>query len=66
MATQLLTVPETGQRLGVHKQSVYRLIWAGQLAVVNVGNGKRRPRLRIKESSIEDYIRRNEIPGRFA
>lgn len=63
MGTQLLTVQEAADQLAVHRQSVYRLIWAGELTVTNVGQGRRRPRLRIIAESVEAYIERNTMPA---
>jgi excisionase family DNA binding protein len=56
MATNLLRPAEVGQRLGLSKATVYRLIAARELTTVHVGN---RRATRIEESEVDAYIARN-------
>jgi len=63
MATQLLTPAEAGERLRVHRQTVYRMIWAGELPWTNVGRGRTRPRIRIPEPAVEAYIASHTCRG---
>ena len=55
----LLTVPQAAERLQIHPQAVYRLIWAGQLEWTNVGTGKR-PRIRVSEKQLAAFLRERE------
>lgn len=58
---QVLTIPEVGQRLGMSRNTVYRLINSGDLRVVDVGAPKRKgephkPRMRIREDDLDAFI----------
>lgn len=54
-AAHLLTVPETARRLGVQRNTVYRLINSRALRTVNVAaSGK--PRIRIREDDLAAFI----------
>lgn len=57
---RLLTVPAAAAALGVHKQTAYRMVWAGLLPWVNVGLGKSRPRVRVRESAVKALIQSRE------
>lgn len=59
--TQLLSIPETAQRLGVHRSTVYQLISAGQLQAINLGQGKQRTSIRVRESELERFIQSKEL-----
>lgn len=59
MAVKLLTVQEVAALLVVHPQTVYRLIWSGALATVDIGTGKR-ARTRVRETAVEAYLQRRE------
>lgn len=50
----LLTVTEVGERLKVSSSFIYRLVAAGQPAVMRVGNGH--GRIRIAESDLQAYL----------
>ncbi len=52
----LLTLDAAGERLGLSGASIRRLIASGQLAGVNVGRSKVRPRWRITEDALRTYI----------
>ena len=59
MATKLHTVKEVAALFGVHPQSIYRLIWSGELATVDIGTGKR-ARTRVRDTAVDDYLKRRE------
>lgn len=52
------TVKEVAEILGVCKMSIYRLIHAGQLDALKVGN-----LFRIEDSVFEDYLRKVRTGG---
>jgi excisionase family DNA binding protein len=62
-----LTVVEAAARLRVNRQTLYRIIWAGEIAWINVAKpGAQRARIRIRESAIEAFLNAREQPGRAA
>ena len=54
----MLTVAEVARRLGISKETVYRLINDGRLQAVVV-SGKKLRRMRIEEQELERFIRDN-------
>lgn len=52
---RLLKVPEAAEALGVSRHTIYRLIAAGELSSVCVGN---RNATRIEESALTAYVER--------
>ena len=54
--TKLLTIPEAGQRLTLGRSSVYELIARGELAVVDVAVTGTRPKMRISDKAVDDFI----------
>lgn len=58
MTVHLLSVPAAAQRLGVSRDSVYRMIHAGQLAAVDVSTtpGIGRTHIRIRSDEVERLI----------
>ncbi len=61
MATEeYLTVIEAAAVLHVDKQTVYRLVWAGLLPRIPIGQGKSRPRFRIRRSAIDRFMSSQE------
>lgn len=54
----MLTVVEVAQRLGVAKETVYRLINDGRLHAIVI-SGKKLRRMRIEEQELERFIRDN-------
>lgn len=53
---QLLTVEEVAKALNVHKNTVYRLVYDGDLPWANVAKKGARASIRVKEQDLEDYI----------
>jgi excisionase family DNA binding protein len=60
MAEEYLTVAEAAVVLRIHKQTVYRLVWAEILPRIDIGQGKSRPRFRIRRSAIDALMADNE------
>ena len=46
----LLTHPETAQRLGMTEEQLTAFVQNGEIAYINVGRGKKRPRRRYTET----------------
>jgi excisionase family DNA binding protein len=57
MADRLLRVADAADRLGVSPKTVYRMIAARRLKCAPIGSGKRRPAIRVLESSVDAIIR---------
>lgn len=56
-SVQLLTIPETAERLRCSENHVYALIAAGRIRAVDVARpGSRQPKTRVSESALADYI----------
>jgi excisionase family DNA binding protein len=54
---QLLTIPETAERLRCSDNHVYRLVSNGQLRAIDVAQpGAKRPKTRISEADLAAYI----------
>lgn len=51
---EVLTIPQVAERLKVSRNTVYRLISAGDLKVTEVGSVSR-----VSEQALQDYIDRN-------
>ncbi|MEU4781075.1 helix-turn-helix domain-containing protein [Micromonospora sp. NPDC023633] len=65
MGIRLLTVVEVAELWGVDKQTVYRAIWAGELAFVDLAApGAKKARIRVRESVADEYIKSREIQPR--
>jgi excisionase family DNA binding protein len=54
VSAEVLTIPQVAQRLKVSRNTVYRLISAGELPVVEVGSVSR-----VSELDLKAYIDRN-------
>lgn len=61
-----LTVKEAADVLHTHPQTVYRFVWAGQLPRINIGQGKSRPRFRIRRSAVDALMRKLEKGSKAA
>ncbi|HEX6968735.1 MAG TPA: helix-turn-helix domain-containing protein [Micromonosporaceae bacterium] len=54
---RLLKVQEVADLWGVDKMTVYRAIWAGELAYVNLARpGAQRARIRVRPAAAEAYL----------
>src|SRR4051794_32927192 len=54
----LLTHPETAQRLGITEEQLTAFVQDGEIAYINVGRGKKRPRRRYTEQDISEFLER--------
>jgi excisionase family DNA binding protein len=61
LGTNLLTVDQSAQILGVSRSTVGRMIANRELDVVRVGSGRGRPR--ITRRSLLDHINRKVVPA---
>lgn len=50
---EYLTVKEAAAVMHTHPQTVYRFVWAGQLPRIDIGQGKSRPRFRVRRSAVD-------------
>ena len=56
------TVEQVAKMWGVHKNSIYNLIMAGQLNAFRVGvEGSKKPTWRIPQQALDEYITNNSI-----
>ena len=62
MGIQLLTVEDAAKRLSLDKMTVYRAVWAGEIAWVNLGQAGKRARVRISEAALDAYVAAREVP----
>jgi excisionase family DNA binding protein len=53
---ELLNIPLAARRLGIGEDAVLAHIRAGRLRAVNVGAGPVRPRWRITEEALEQFV----------
>ncbi|WP_025618917.1 helix-turn-helix domain-containing protein [Salinispora cortesiana] len=60
-----LTVKEAAAVMRTHKQTVYRLVWAGLLPRIDIGQGQSRPRFRVRRSAVDALMQQRE-KGRIA
>lgn len=51
MATKLLTIQETAGRLGLHPQTVRKIVKSGRLRVARIGRS-----IRIRPEDLEEFI----------
>lgn len=66
-APELLTVVEAAALMRVDKQTVYRLIWAGELTWIDISQpGAKKARIRLRPSAIESYAASREKAGKAA
>jgi excisionase family DNA binding protein len=56
----MLTPPQVAKRLGVTPETVIGWIKTGQLKASNIGNGKARPRYRIRQSAVDAMLAARE------
>lgn len=62
LALQLLDLDQVGELLGVSRDSVESLISGGDLQAVDVRAQGTRPRLRVSESALADFIHQRTLP----
>lgn len=51
-----LTTGQVARRIGSTPQHVRRLITSGRLAAIDIAAGAERPRFRVAETSVADYL----------
>lgn len=56
MEERMNDVNHVAERLDMSAKSVYRLVYEGYLRAVPTGTGKKRPRIRIPESSLLAFM----------
>lgn len=59
-ADEYLTVREAAAVMHVGKQTVYELVWRGELPRIDIGTGKVRPRFRIRRSAVDQLMKKRE------
>ena len=64
--TQLLTLPQAGERLGCSRTHIYRLIAAGKLRAVEIKALGKRPKTRVREEDLEAFIEAHTRTARSA
>ena len=52
----LLTVAEVAERLKKHPKTIYRMVWNGTLAWVNVAESGSRAQVRFRETDLCGYV----------
>lgn len=57
----LLTVKETAERLRSHPETVRQLLRRGELAGLKFPSANRGGTWKIRESAIEDFLRRSQV-----
>ena len=62
VALQLLDLDQVGEILGVSRDSVESLISGGDLQAVDVRAQGTRPRLRVSETALADFIHQRTLP----
>jgi excisionase family DNA binding protein len=58
MKESMLTIPQVAETLAVSTKTVRRLIDRGELTPTNIGLGEQRPRWRITQRSLDNFLRR--------
>ncbi len=61
MTSQLLTVAQAAKRLGVGRDTVYRLIALNHLEAFDVAVGTQRTNTRVSEDAIESFLAERKI-----
>lgn len=57
MSTQLLTIPQAAERLGISPNTVYKMIACGDLRAVDMAvPGAKAPKTRIRLEDLEAFI----------
>lgn len=53
----LLTPAEVAHRLGLHRETVYEWMRKGVIRYVEIGQGRKRPRKRVRTSELARQVR---------
>ncbi|GAP46907.1 helix-turn-helix domain-containing protein [Streptomyces azureus] len=61
-----LTTGQVAKRIGSTPQHVRSLITSGRLSAINIAKGVGRPRFRIAESTLSEFLRTAQVPGEVA
>lgn len=61
-----LTTGQVAKRIGSTPQHVRSLITTGRLAAINIAKGSGRPRFRVSESAVTDFLRSAQVVGEVA
>jgi excisionase family DNA binding protein len=62
-SVRLLTVDEVADALKQHKQTVYRLVYGGEMPWVNVAKKGARAAIRIREEDLQAYVAARYTPA---
>lgn len=57
-----LTTGEVARRIGGTTQHVRQLIKSGRLAAIDIAKGHGRPRFRVSEAALADFLRDAAVP----
>lgn len=63
VAPQLLRLEDVAERLGICRSSVENLITARDLPVVDIRASGKRPRLRVSEADLAEFIKARSVPS---
>ncbi|MFD4754282.1 helix-turn-helix domain-containing protein [Streptomyces sp. NPDC058426] len=61
MSPRLLSIPAVAAALDVDRRTVYRIIAAGELPVVDLRTGPGRSRVRIPAAGLDEFISRRAM-----
>lgn len=66
MADEYITINQAATVMNVHPMTVRRYVWAGELPRINIGQGKSRPRFRIRRSAVDALMNKLEKGSKAA
>lgn len=61
---RMYSVDTAAELMGVDRMTVYRHIWSGELAWVNVAPTGKRTRIRIRNIDLRAWVAKRLVPGR--
>ncbi|BDH07137.1 helix-turn-helix domain-containing protein [Streptomyces seoulensis] len=61
MSARLLSIPSVAAALDVDRRTVYRIIAAGELPVVDLRTGPGRSRVRVPAGALDEFISRRAV-----
>ncbi len=61
-----ITVKQAAALMNVHPMTFYRFVWAGEIDRINIGQGKSRPRYRVRRSKVDALMSSREKAGKAA